>query len=179
MDTAFASTPGPWLEVDQWFNTEQPLDMPDLAGQVLVVLLFQMLCKDCTACSLPQLERLQAQFARAPLSVLAVHAVHERHNDMTPVALQRFLLKSGYRFPVCVDRPGTRWPVPKSMGNLRLRSTPSLLIFDAQGRERNRHIGLASDLVVGANVAWLLAEHAMMQRGQGREASSPLSTVDP
>lgn len=162
-----SATPADWLEVDQWFNADTDARV---RGQVTVVLFFQMLCKDATACSLPQLERIHAQFARAALNVLAVHAVHERHAQMTPPALQRFLFKSGYRFPVCVDRPCTQWPLPKTMSNLQVRRTPSLVIFDGQGRERYRHVGLVSDLVVGADVAWLLAEQSVMHRLQDRQA---------
>lgn len=167
-----------WLEVDQWFNTDVPLDPDRPEGHVLVVLLFQMLCKHATACSLPQLERIHAQFTRAPLRVLAVHAVHERHADMSPPALQRFLNKAGYRFPICVDRPCTQWPLPKTMSNLQITRTPSLLIFDAAGQERYRHVGLVNDLVVGADVAWLLAEQSVMHRLQGREAVPLASPVN-
>ncbi len=160
------------LEIERWVGA--PPAGGDAAQGALVVLLFQMLCRDAVCCSLPQLERIHARFAHDGLSVVALHAVHERHDEMGPEALQRFLSRAGYRFPVGIDRldPMRR---PISLARLGMDATPALVVFDAQGRMRHRHAGLVSDLVLAADLAWLLAEQAFMQRrGQDRSVAAPL-----
>ena len=43
MDAAQAQLLPEW-EVAQWFNTQQPISLADLRGQVVLIHAFQMLC---------------------------------------------------------------------------------------------------------------------------------------
>ena len=44
----------PEWEVAQWFNTQQPISLADLRGQVVLVQAFQMLCPGCVMHAIPQ-----------------------------------------------------------------------------------------------------------------------------
>lgn len=160
------SVPAPELEVETWFNTPRALSLSALRGRVVALHAFQMLCPGCVSHGIPQAERLRDTFAADGLVVLGLHCVFEHHAAMTPVALEAFLHEYRIRMPVGVDRAGAGDPVPRSMRALGLRGTPSLLLIDPLGHVRHHHFGRVDDLVLGAQVARLLAESATVA-GQG------------
>ncbi|WP_447585355.1 redoxin domain-containing protein [Pseudoxanthomonas mexicana] len=150
--------PAPPWQVDRWFNTSRPLSLEALRGKVIVLEAFQMLCPGCVSHGLPQASRVHATFSAEQVAVVGLHAVFEHHAAMTPVALEAFLHEYRIAFPVGVDRPGTRGPIPQTMEAYAMRGTPTLVLIDAQGRLRHRYFGQVSDLVLGAQVASLVHE---------------------
>lgn len=78
---------------------------------------------------------------------------------MTPVSLKAFLHEYRITFPVAVDMPGSG-PLPRTMELFRLQGTPSLLIFDREGKLRAHHFGQVNDMVIGAEIAMLMGESA-------------------
>jgi len=150
----------PEWQVDAWFNTPVPLSLAALRGKVVVVEAFQMLCPGCVAHGLPQAQRVHQAFPRDQVAVVGLHTVFEHHAAMTPVSLQAFLHEYRIGFPVGVDRPGKDSPIPQTMQAYRMRGTPTLILIDAQGRLREQHFGQVDDLVLGAEIATLVAEAA-------------------
>ena len=65
--------PAPELAVSEWLNTDTPLTLAGLRGQVVVIEAFQMLCPGCVAHGLPQAQRVQSAFGR-DLVVLGLHS---------------------------------------------------------------------------------------------------------
>lgn len=145
------------LLASQWFNTDTPLGLPDFHGRVLAVEVFQMLCPGCVSHGLPQAQRLAQTFHADQLAVIGLHSVFEHHAAMPPVALQAFLHEYRIRFPVAVDAPGDQ-ALPQTMRAWGLEGTPTLVLFDRQGRMRARHLGAVSDLALGAEVMALILE---------------------
>ena len=145
------------LQVTQWFNTETPLQLADLRGRVVVVHVFQMLCPGCVAHGLPQAQRIAQAFEGRDLTLIGLHSVFEHHAVMTPAALQVFLHEYRIGFPVGVDQAGDPGPLPRTMQAWQLGGTPSLLVFDRQGRLRLKHLGQIDDLPLGALLGELLA----------------------
>lgn len=144
------------LQVDQWFNTEAPMQLADLRGRVVVVHVFQMLCPGCVAHGLPQAQRIAQTFDGRELTLIGLHSVFEHHAVMTPAALQVFLQEYRIGFPVGVDLAGDPGPLPRTMQAWQLGGTPSLLVFDRQGRLRLKHLGQVDDLPLGALLGELL-----------------------
>ena len=145
--------------VERWFNHEGDLRLADLRGRVVALEAFQMLCPGCVSHGLPQAQRIRQEFSESALAVIGLHTVFEHLEAMRPVALAAFLHEYQIRFPVGVDRPsGQR--VPATMAQLKLRGTPSLLLFDRRGQLRAHHFGSVSDMKVGAEIGALLAEPA-------------------
>ena len=149
--------PAPELAVSEWLNTEQPVTLTGLRGQVVVIEAFQMLCPGCVAHGLPQAQRVQTVFGR-DLVVLGLHTVFEHHAAMTPVALAAFLHEYRITFPVGVDRPVAGDEIPETMRRYGLRGTPSLLIVDRARRLRANAFGQVDDLSLGATLARLIDE---------------------
>jgi len=77
---------------------------------------------------------------------------------MTPRALEAFIHEYRLPFPVAVDRPVPGSPVPATMQRYALRGTPSLLLFDREGRLRLNHFGSIDDMVLGGVIGRLLAD---------------------
>ena len=82
----------PELAVSRWFNTTASPTLADLAGEVVVMEAFQMLCPGCVSHGLPQAMRIQQVFGDA-LTVLGLHCVFEHHEAMTPVSLEAFPIR--------------------------------------------------------------------------------------
>ena len=150
--------PAPPLQVDRWFNTPDAITLESVRGKVVVLEAFQMLCPGCVAHGLPQAARVHATFPHDQVSVIGLHTVFEHHAAMTPIALEAFLHEYRIAFPVGVDRPGTRGPIPKTMEAYAMRGTPMLVLIDAQGQIRHQHFGQVGDLVLGAQIASLVHE---------------------
>lgn len=145
------------LYASEWLNTDKPLELADFHGRVLVVEVFQMLCPGCVNQGLPQAQRIYQTFAQQDVAVIGLHSVFEHHEAMTPVSLRAFLQQFRIRFPVAVDAAGSG-PMPRTMVAWELEGTPTLLIFDRQGRLRAQHFGTVSDLGLGAQIMALVTE---------------------
>jgi len=151
-------SPAPAWQVERWFNTTQAPTVESLRGKVIVLAAFQMLCPGCVSHGLPQAQRVHATFPRDRVAVIGLHTVFEHHAAMMPVSLEAFLHEYRIEFPVAVDQADTRGPLPRTMQAYQMRGTPTLVLIDAQGRLREQHFGQVSDLVLGAQIAALMAE---------------------
>lgn len=149
----------PQIFASEWLNCPQPLSLQDFLGRVVVVEAFQMLCPGCVSHGIPQAKTIRQLFPEAELAVIGLHSVFEHHAAMTPVSLKAFLHEYRVTFPVAVDAPGDG-PLPRTMQAFGLQGTPSLLLFDRQGNLRAHHFGQVHDMVIGAEIATLLAEPA-------------------
>ncbi|MGB5871318.1 MAG: redoxin domain-containing protein [Albidovulum sp.] len=147
----------PDLIVSQWLNTDVDLSLADFRGKVVVIEAFQMLCPGCILHGIPLAQKLQQGFPGDQLAVIGLHSVFEHHAAMTPVSLAAFLHEFRVTFPVAVDAAG-KDDIPQTMQAYQMRGTPSLLIIDQQGQLRAHHFGQLSELMLGAEVATLIAE---------------------
>lgn len=138
----------PEIEAERWFNTPAPLTLAGQRGKVVVLHAFQMLCPGCVTRAIPQANRL---FAIAPpdLVVLGVHTVFEHHAAMRPEALEVFLAEFGVKFPVAVDLPSDRGPIPTTMAAYGMRGTPTTIIIDRKGRIVRHAFGSEDELSFG------------------------------
>lgn len=171
--------PFPDWEVSRWFNTEQPLSLASLRGQVVLIEAFQMLCPGCVSQALPLAARVHQSHGGQGVAVIGLHTVFEHHDAMQPHALEAFLHEYKIRFPVGVDRPLEHSPLPATMLRWQLQGTPSLLLIDRAGRLRAHHFGGIDELELGIALGRLLAEGAddprpsapVDQAGEGGDCS--------
>lgn len=150
----------PEIIAAEWLNTPEPLSLAALRGKVVVIEAFQMLCPGCVSHGLPQAQAIRRIFPESEVAVIGLHSVFEHQAAMTPTALRAFLHEYRITFPVAIDQPGENGPLPRTMAALQLQGTPSLLLLDRRGALRAHHFGLVHDLVIGAEIATLLAEPA-------------------
>nr|WP_307729977.1 redoxin domain-containing protein [Massilia phyllostachyos] len=149
--------PAPEFEVAAWLNTPGPLTLAALRGKVVALYAFQMLCPGCVSHALPQAKAMEALFGRHELAVLGLHSVFEHHAAMGPQALAAFVHEYRIGFPVAIDQPDPDGPVPRTMARYRLRGTPTLMLFDREGRLRHSLFGHQHDMLVGSLMGRLLA----------------------
>jgi hypothetical protein len=90
--------------------------------------------------------------------VLGLHSVFENHAVMTPAALRVFLDEYRIAFPVGIDLAGDPGPLPRTMQAYGIEGTPTLLVFDRQGRLRLRQLGQVDDMALGGLIGELLAQ---------------------
>ena len=146
-----------WQTTD-WFNTQEPLSLSGLRGQVVLLYAFQMLCPGCVSHGLPQAQRVAKLFP--DVRVIGLHTVFEHHEAMGLSSLRAFLHEYRIHFPVAVDLPGPDGdPLPRTMRAYAMRGTPTTVLFDAQGRLHRQVFGVHDDLLLGAELG-LLREHA-------------------
>lgn len=148
----------PPLQASQWLNSPTPVTLDGLHGRVVVLHTFQMLCPGCVSHGLPQALRIHRLFPRDRVAVIGLHTVFEHHDVMGPQALHVFLKEYRIPFPVGVDQADPGGPIPLTMQAYGLRGTPSVVVFDQQGRVRLRHFGQIDDLQLGAVIGQLLVE---------------------
>jgi peroxiredoxin len=148
----------PELDVTQWFNVSQPVALASLRGKVVVLHAFQMLCPGCVRSGIPQAQRIAANFPTSDVAVIGVHTVFEHHEAMTPIALAAFIHEYRLTFPIAVDKPADRGPIPATMAAYGMRGTPSLVLIDRVGTVRRHAFGAEDDLLVGAEIGLLMAE---------------------
>lgn len=146
------------LQASSWFNSPEPVTLESLRGRVVVLHTFQMLCPGCVSHGLPQALRIHRLFPQDRVSVIGLHTVFEHHDVMGPQALRVFLDEYRIPFPVGVDQAAAEGPVPLTMQAYGLQGTPSVVVFDPQGRVRLSHFGQIDDLQLGAVIGQLLAE---------------------
>ncbi len=149
----------PELNVQTWLNTENALSLETLRGKVVAVFAFQMLCPGCVQHSLPQANRVHALFNREDVTVIGLHTVFEHHKANTEEMLKAFMHENRITFPIGIDMPSVDGsPFPQTMSAYRMQGTPTLLLIDKQGYLRKHHFGHEQDLVLGTELASLIAE---------------------
>ncbi|HEY8126208.1 MAG TPA: redoxin domain-containing protein [Methylocystis sp.] len=151
----------PELAVSRWFNTPTPITLAALRGRVVMLHAFQMLCPGCVAHGTPQAQRAHALFRDSDLAVIGLHAVFEHHEAMTPVSLEAFIHEYRLTFPIGVDQPAERGPIPVTMARYAMRGTPTAILIGRDGRIRHHGFGQEDDMALGAIIGTLLAEPAL------------------
>lgn len=148
------------LIVQKWLNTDNDLSIRMLHGKVVMVLAFQMLCPGCVEHAIPQARRVYAMFSPDDVAVIGLHTVFEHHTVMGEDALKVFIKEYQIDFPVGIDTPSNDIfdPLPKTMCAYKMGGTPTLLLFDKQGRYRKQKMGIEHDLVLGAELMSLVME---------------------
>ena len=163
----------PEWHIAHWFNTDGPLRVADLRGQVVLIHAFQMLCPGCVIHAIPQARKAHELYGDQGVAVIGLHTVFEHHDAMQPHALQAFIHEYRLRFPIALDLPDPARRIPHTMQALALQGTPSLVLLDAQGRERLHHFGHLDDLRLGVLLGELLAEAALPAPASAHQEINP------
>jgi thiol-disulfide isomerase/thioredoxin len=142
--------PAPELKNEVWLNTDAPLRLADLRGQVV---LLEMWTFDCINCRnvLPALRGWHAAYAGQGLVIIGNHYpefAHEAELDRLKAAVARLEIP----YPVAQDNDGLTW---RAYDN---HFWPAFYLIDKQGRIRYKHIGEGRYAETEAAIQALLAE---------------------
>jgi hypothetical protein len=150
--------PAPELQVQTWYNTDQPLLLSALRGRVVVLVAFQVLCPKSLSCGIPQAQRIFETFEPQDVMVIGLHTTFEHHDAVGPAVIKAFIQEYRLRFPIAVDLPTIGSPIPHTMDRFKMRGTPSLALIDRQGLLRKHTFGAVDDLRIGAEIGALTQE---------------------
>jgi len=149
----------PSLEIQEWLNSEQDLNLEVLKGNIIVIHVFQMLCPGCVQHSIPQAKKIYERFKKDEVIVLGLHSVFEHHDAMNKIALQAFLHEYKVSFPVAIDFPLENDYLPTTMKKYDLQGTPTLIVIDKECHLRMKAFGFVDDLEVGLLIGTLQSEN--------------------
>jgi hypothetical protein len=147
--------------VQTWFNTDRPLQLPQLRGRVVVLVAFQVLCPKSVAVGIPQALRINETFEPSDVTVIGLHSTFEHHDAFSIAMLKAFLQEYRVKFPVALDLPSAGSPIPHTMDRYNMRGTPSLVLIDKLGLVRKHAFGPVDDLRIGAEIGALTQESAV------------------
>lgn len=133
-----------------WLNTNRPLSLAELRGQVVLLDFWTYCCINCLHV-LPDLAILEEKYKKEPFLVISVHAAkffNERNIENIEAAIERYEINH----PVVVDSPHTIW---ESYG---VSAWPSFVLIDSQGRIRGTTSGEGQRFVLDQVIGQLIEE---------------------
>ncbi|MGD8458246.1 MAG: redoxin domain-containing protein [Anaerolineales bacterium] len=125
--------PAPELNNEVWLNSEVPLKLADLRGQVVLLEMWTFGCYNCQNV-IPHLREWYDRYADEGLVIIGNHYPefsYERDIDNLRNAVQDLDIQ----YPVAVDNEGENW---RAYDN---RYWPTLYLIGKNGRIRYVHIG--------------------------------------
>jgi len=149
----------PELDVAFWLNVDETPTLEKLKGRVVVLVVFQTNCQSSLEHALPQARRLAEGFDPRQVFVLGLNAQFEHKDAQTRETLEKFVAEQGLVFPVALDRVTASSELTATAAAYELKGTPSILIFDRQGRLRRAYQGEATDIRLSAEIMGFVIEH--------------------
>ncbi len=125
--------PAPELNNSVWLNTNHPLHLADLRGQVVLIDMWTFDCINCRDV-IPSLRDWYNRYGKDGLVVIGNHFPefdYERDLNNLKDAIQRLNVP----YPVAQDNDGATWSAYQT------RYWPTLFLIDKQGHLRYSHIG--------------------------------------
>ena len=140
----------PELSNTVWLNTDQPLRLAQLRGQVV---LLEMWTFDCINCQhvLPSLIEWYGKYHAEGLEIIGNH-FPEFEYEANLSNLKQAVIQLKIPYPVAQDNDGKTWNAYHN------RYWPTLYLIDKQGNIRYEHIGEGSYSETEAAIRSLLAE---------------------
>jgi len=166
----------PEFQASAWFNAATPPTIKDLKGKVVVLAAFQQHCPGSLRHGIPQAARLAASFSDDEVVVIGLNTPFEETKAQDKAALEKFVADHGLKFPVALDKTNGK-SLPKTMEAYEIQGTPTVLIFDRQGRLRRHYLGQVDDLRLGAEVMALTIEARDAPRDQSIALERRLAAV--
>jgi thiol-disulfide isomerase/thioredoxin len=166
----------PELETAAWFNADTPPTLKDLKGRVIVLAAFQQHCPGSVRHGLPQAARLAGAFNDDEVVVIGLNTPFEEPAKQDKKALEAFVAEHGLTFPIALDKTNGK-NLPKTMEAYEIQGTPTILIFDRQGRLRRHYLGQVDDFRLGAEVMALTIEARDAPRDQSIALERRLAAV--
>lgn len=141
----------PEFETSRWFNADKPLSRERFKGRVVMLTVFQSLCPASLKHSLPQAERISQAFTGEEVAVVGLHSAFENQDKQTPGAVEALIKEQGLTFPIAIDKPNVK-KLPRTFAAYELQGTPTVLLFDRQGRLRRHYLGQVDVVRLGAEI---------------------------
>lgn len=166
----------PEIEASTWLNAPTPPTLKGLKGKVVVVAAFQQHCPGSVRHGLPQAARLARSFSDDEVAIIGLNTPFENPEQQDKAALSSFVETHELAFPIALDKTNGK-TLPATMEAFEIQGTPTVLIFDRQGRLRRHYLGQVDDLRLGAEVMALTMETRDAPREQSIAVERRLAAV--
>lgn len=125
--------PAPEITNEIWLNTDRPLTIEALRGQVVLLEMWTFGCVNCQRV-IPYLVSWHEKFCKEGLVIIGNH-YPEFSYEQDLANLQDAVERYGIPYPVAQDNQGRTWRAYKN------RYWPTLYLIDKRGQLRYVHIG--------------------------------------
>lgn len=116
-----------------WLNTDKPLHLSELHGQVVLIEFWTFGCINCYH-TLSTMRDFYARYQGKKFQIVTFHFPEFSYeHDVNNV--KDFLAKEDIKYPVAIDNDGVAW------NNYEMHAWPAFIIVDKQGHMRYRQIG--------------------------------------
>jgi thiol-disulfide isomerase/thioredoxin len=149
-DLGVAVVHAPDLPTDPglWLNTQAPMDLQMLRGQVVVLDFWTDCCINCVHMQ-PTLRAVEDRFAGQPVVVIGVHSA-KFDDEKTVEHVRGAIARHRIRHPVLMDSDHSVWQA------YAVRSWPTVVVIDPRGRIAWQQSGEVSPEVLGRTVQAVL-----------------------
>jgi DNA-binding beta-propeller fold protein YncE/cytochrome oxidase Cu insertion factor (SCO1/SenC/PrrC family) len=142
----------PDLAAESWLNTDKPLSIKDLKGQVVLLDFWTYCCINCMHV-LPDLKYLEHKYRDRPFVVIGVHSgKFDQEKDAENI--RQAVLRHNVAHPIAVDSQYRIW---NAYG---VDAWPTLVLIDPEGRVVGSVSGEGHRDLLDRYVSELLGEHA-------------------
>jgi thiol-disulfide isomerase/thioredoxin len=134
-----------------WFNTDKPLSLGDLNGQVVILDFWTYCCINCMH-TIPDLEWIEKKYHDKPVIIIGVHSAkfsNEQEVDNIKEAIRRYEI----HHPVIADRNMAIWQAHNVAG------WPTLVVIDPRGNVVYRQSGEGQREYLEDIISVLLEQH--------------------
>ena len=151
-----------FAKADGWLNTDRPLTLKDLRGQVVLLDFWTYCCINCIHI-FPDLKFLEDKYKDQPFVVIGVHSgKFDQEKDARHI--RNAVLRHNIAHPVAVDSEYHIW------NGYTVRAWPTLVLIDPEGYIAAAWSGEGHRAEIDAKVKELLAAH----KEKGTLAAKPL-----
>ena len=171
----------PEITAAAWVNSDKPLSLKAYKGRVVVMTAFEMSCEGSVNHALPQLARVTSSFQRGEVETIGLHVDPEKRAT-TKDEVSAFAKQHGLTMPIAIDTAGKGRDDPSlTLEAYELQGTPTILLFDRQGRLRRHYLGQVDDVRLGAEIMALAIEapNAPRETSIALERRMHATLVDP
>lgn len=163
--------PAPEFTNESWLNSDVPLRLSQLRGQVVLLDMWTFGCINCINIT-PYVQDWHTRYAEQGLVVIGNH-FPEFSYERDIANIRDALPKLGITYPIAQDNPGDMW---RAWSN---RYWPTIYLIDKQGHVRYTHIGEGGYEMTEAAVQVLLAEPYSEPNTPPTTPETPLSFISP
>jgi len=135
-----------------WINSDKPLRLAALRGQVVLIQFWTFECINCYH-TLPYMKDAFAKYKTLGVQFIGVHYPEfDYERDLNNV--KNFIVKEGITYPVTTDNDGAAWNA------YEMHAWPAFIIVDKNGHMRYRQIGEGGYDMISQVLDALIAEPA-------------------
>lgn len=154
-----------------WLNSDAPLRLANLRGEVVLVEFWTFGCINCIR-TLPYVEEWHQTYQDQGLTVIGVH-YPEFSYERDLLNVRDGVERLGVTYPVAIDNDGQTWRAYSQ------RYWPTMYLIDKQGNIRYKHIGEGRYDVTEGLIQDLLAETYTPPTSAPATTPQPLNYLTP